>query len=252
MVKDNGSCPSMGMLSPSWPAPPCVCAASTTRASGHSTGPFQSFNLGAHVGDDPEAVVRNRTHLRQALALPSEPLWLRQVHGCRVVDGDNFVPADPADAVVAREAGIVCAVLTADCLPVLFCDRQSTRVAAAHAGWRGLAAGVLEATVSALKTDPHQVLAWIGPGIGRERFEVGDEVRDVFVRADSGAASLFRPSSAGRWLADLSALARRRLQSAGIEAVYGGSWCTFSEPEHFFSYRREARTGRMASLIWIR
>ncbi len=239
------------VIAPCWPAPQTVRAFSTTRRRGHSKGAYHSFNLGAHVGDDPQAVAKNRAALRELLELPSEPLWLRQVHGCRVMEADGYAPDEPADASIARRPGAVCAVLTADCLPVLFCDRGGANVAVAHAGWRGLAAGVLEVTLATMGTAPRQILAWIGPGIGRDRFEVGEEVRDVFVGGDHGAHELFRPSPGGRWLADLAGLARRRLHAAGVAAVFGGSWCTYTEEQRFFSYRREPQTGRMTSLIWI-
>lgn len=236
---------------PAWPAPDTIRAASTTRQQGGSEAPFDSFNLGAHVGDDPAAVRRNRALLRERLGLPSDPLWLRQVHGCRVVETDHYRPDEPADAAVVRQPGSVAAVLTADCLPVLLCARNGGAAAAAHAGWRGLAAGVLEATVAALGIVPGDILAWIGPGIGADKFEVGEEVREAFVHSDREAAALFRPSPAGRWLADLSGLARRRLQSVGVEAVFGGSWCTYSDTARFYSYRRQPRTGRMATLVWL-
>ncbi len=240
-----------GFIEPAWPAPTGVRAASTTRQHGVSQGPFHAFNLGAHVDDRADAVGQNRLRLRDFLGLPSEPVWLRQVHGCQVVDASSYDAERPADAAVAREPGLVCVVLTADCLPVLFCDRWGREVAAAHAGWRGLAAGVLEETVSCLHAVPENILAWIGPCIGPERFEVGGEVRDAFVSQDGGAAESFRASPSGRWLADLPGLARRRLRRLGIRSVFGGTWCTYSEPERFFSYRREPRTGRMATLIWI-
>ncbi len=239
------------MIIPAWPAPANVRAASSTRLGGHSRAPFESFNLATHVGDSSAAVARNRALLRRELALPAEPLWLEQVHGRQVADAAFAGLRPAADASISRDTGGVCAVLSADCLPVLLCDRAGSAVAAAHAGWRGLAAGVLEATVEALGVAPPQLLAWLGPAIGAQAFEVGEEVRAAFttLQAEAGAAFQARPD--GRWLADLYRLARLRLGAVGVTAVYGGQWCTYSEPERFYSYRRERQTGRMASLIWL-
>lgn len=239
------------MMIPDWPAPANVRCASTTRDGGVSQSPYDSFNLAEHVGDVADAVAQNRARLKRQLKLPSEPLWLEQVHGRQVVTAGvaGLLPA--ADASVARQPGQVCVVMTADCLPVLFCDRAGTVVAAAHAGWRGLAAGVLEATMAAMAVNPGQVLAWLGPAIGAQAFEVGDEVRAVFTQAHGHAADAFAARPNGRWLADIHALARMRLQAAGVGAVYGGGWCTFSEPQRFYSFRREPVTGRMASLVWL-
>ena len=241
-------------LSPEWPAPPGVTALTTIRPGGISRGPFASMNLAAHVGDDPEAVAANRRALRAALDLPAEPLWLNQVHGTGVVDAGNGAgEATPeADAAVSVVAGKACAVLTADCLPVLLAAKDGRAVAAAHAGWRGLAAGVLEAAVARLGVPPDTLLAWLGPAISQAAFEVGDEVRAAFVAADPEAAAAFLPNAAGRWQADLYALARRRLSAAGVAAVYGGGECTYDDSGRFYSYRREARCGRMASIILFR
>jgi YfiH family protein len=239
------------MIVPDWPAPGNVRSASTTRSGGVSVPPYDTFNLAEHVGDSPAAVAANRTRLRQRLDLPSEPLWLEQVHGRKVVDADTAGLRPAADASFSRRPGRVCAVMTADCLPVLLCDRAGTAVAAAHAGWRGLAAGVLEASVEAMAVDPGQLLAWLGPAIGAQAFEVGGEVRTAFTAAHARAADAFTVRPNGRWLADIYALARIRLQAAGVGAVYGGGRCTCSEPDAFFSYRREQVTGRMASLIWL-
>jgi YfiH family protein len=220
----------------------------TTQAGGVSVAPFASFNLGEHVEDDPFAVSSNRQSLRDVIGCP--PAWLRQVHGVQVVLADAAQVLE-ADASYALGAGVACAVLTADCLPVLFCDRAGTRVAAAHAGWRGLAGGVLEATVQAMALPPEQLLAWLGPAIGPAAFEVGAEVREVFVAAHPQAASAFVPSrNSGRFMADIYALARIRLAACGVTAVYGGGFCTVSDPR-FYSYRRAARTGRFASLVWL-
>ncbi|HQU14866.1 MAG: hypothetical protein B7Z66_01385 [Chromatiales bacterium 21-64-14] len=237
---------------PDWPAPPSVGAAVTTRQGGVSVGPYRSLNLGDRVGDDPRAVAENRARVMAALALPAMPDWLEQCHGTRVLR----LPADArdwrADAAWTADPGVVCAVLTADCLPVLLCDRAGTRVAAVHAGWRGLAAGVVEAAVAALATPGRELLAWLGPAIGPSAFEVGDEVRQGFLAPDSASADAFRPSRPGHWHADLSALARRRLTQCGVEAAFGGDDCTYREANRFFSYRRDRVTGRMAALIWIR
>jgi YfiH family protein len=241
----------LDLIRPDWPAPARVRAWSTTRAGGASAGPFASLNLGDHVGDDPDCVARNRARVRDRLSLPAEPLWLHQVHGCEVADAGVAPSGCTADAAVARAPGQVCAVLTADCLPLLLCDRAGQTVAAVHAGWRGLAAGVVERAVGALGADPEEVLAWLGPAIGPEAFEVGAEVRDLFLTADTGALEAFRPGAEGRWLADLGVLAGRRLERVGVRAVFGGGLCTYSDPSRFFSYRRDGVTGRMASLIWL-
>lgn len=241
--------PQPEFLIPDWPAPANVRAAVSTRIGGVSAGPYASLNLGDHVGDEPAAVAENRAILRQVLGLPAEPAWLRQVHGTCSVDAATGAGCE-ADAVHAAAPGGVCAVLTADCLPVLFCRRDGSRVAAAHAGWRGLADGVLESVLAAFGSGPDEVLAWLGPAIGPDAFEVGEEVRQRFIDHDPRAVSAFKPSLAGRWLADLYALARLRLAQAGVEAVFGGGECTFHDTGRFFSYRRDGATGRMASLIW--
>ncbi len=240
-------------IAPDWPAPANVRAVITTRAGGTSGGPYASLNLGLRTGDDPRAVAANRSALRAAL--PQEPRWLTQVHGNRVIDADVPVAvpapeADAADAAVARRPGTVCAVLIADCVPVLFADRTGTIVAIAHAGWRGLAGGVLENTMRAMQREPEQLLAFLGPGIGPRAFEVGPDVRDAFVGQDPAAADAFVPCAPGKWLADLFALARQRLRRAGVTGIHGGGVCTWSDAGRFFSYRRERTTGRMAALIW--
>lgn len=245
----------MEWIEASWPAPPWVRAGCTTRLGGASAGRYASLNLGGHVGDDPACVARNRALLREYLCLPAEPLWLRQVHGCDVITaGAQLSPCGAggeADAAVASEPGAVCAVLTADCLPLLLCDRAGTRVAAVHAGWRGLASGVIEAAVRRLGIAPENLLVWLGPAIGPDAFEVGDEVRAAFVAWDGAAAGAFRRSQAGRWWADLYGLARQRLQALGVDQAWGGGFCTKSDERRFFSYRRDGITGRMASLIWL-
>jgi len=234
---------------PRWRAPASVRACSTTRIGGVSRGSWAGLNLGGHVDDDPQAVAENRARLVEELRLPGEPQWLSQVHGTQVCLPDR--PLACADACFDDRPGQVCAVLTADCLPVLFCNVAGTRVAAAHAGWRGLLAGVLEQTVAAFDDPPQHVMAWLGPAIGPQAFEVGDEVRVEFVAESAASATHFRPHGDGHWLADLYGLARDRLVAAGIEQVSGGGLCTFGDPARFFSYRRDGVTGRMASLIWL-
>lgn len=237
------------LLVPDWPAPANVRALQTLRSGGCSAAPWQSLNLGDHVGDDPAHVEANRAQLRRHL--PAEPLWLRQVHGIAAVDADISAKMPEADAAYARQAGTVCAVMTADCLPVLFCDRAGSVVAAAHAGWRGLLDGVLEATVAAMRVPPAELLAWLGPAIGPSCFEVGDEVRTAFVSRDPLAAAAFVGHGGGKWLADIYLLARQRLASLGLGSISGGELCTVSDAARFFSYRRDGVTGRMASLIWL-
>ena len=233
---------------PDWPAPGNVRAFITTRAGGTSGGPYASFNLGLRTEDDPAAVAANRATLRSLL--PQEPVWLRQVHGNRVIDADAPPAAPEADAAIARSPGTVCAVLIADCVPVLLTDRTGGTVAVAHAGWRGLAGGVVENTVRGMQCPPAELLAFLGPGIGPRAFEVGADVRDAFVDVDPHAQSAFVPHAPGKWLADLFALARRRLARAGVARVFGGGICTHSDPARFFSHRRNPATGRMAALIW--
>jgi hypothetical protein len=277
---------------PAWPAPRRVRALMTTRAGGVSQAPYVSMNPASHVGDAPEAVAENRRILRQDL--PAEPLWLDQVHGVAVAEFPDIAGAVPspcplpegegskspspfgggvrgegtqlllstcapeADASIARQPGQVCVVLTADCLPVLFCDRGGRVVAAAHAGWRGLAGGVLEATAASMKVAPDEIMAWLGAAIGPDAFEVGEEVREALVEQHPLAAVAFRPALPGtldgaprKWLADIYALARIRLAAIGVTDVHGGGLCTYTDQARFFSYRRDKATGRMASLIWL-
>lgn len=237
-------------LIPDWPAPARVRALQTLRTGGRSVLPWNSFNLGDHVGDDPASVTSNRAELRHHV--PGEPLWLRQVHGVKVVDaGEAVLDAPEADAAFARQSNAVCVVMTADCLPVLFCDRAGTTVAAAHAGWRGLVSGVLEETIKAMAVPAGELLVWLGPAIGPQCFEVGDEVRAAFLADDPEAGEAFIPSMPGKWLADIYALARRRLRRSGVEQIHGGGLCTVTDRERFFSYRRDGVTGRMATLIWL-
>ncbi len=239
----------MQLIKPDWPAPHKIHALITTREGGTSQRPFDGFNLADHVGDDPKAVSENRECLRAIL--PSEPKWLKQVHGNVVAQVDKLDQPVEADASVAFRDGVVCAVLTADCLPVLFCDLKGSRVAAAHAGWRGLAAGVLESSVSAMQCNPADIMAWLGPAIGPQAFEVGEEVREAFVSDLPVATEAFMGVRPGKWLADIYELARLRLARAGVSQVFGGGYCTYTDAERFYSYRRDKTTGRIASLIWI-
>ncbi|MCC7549535.1 MAG: peptidoglycan editing factor PgeF [Burkholderiales bacterium] len=240
---------------PDWPAPAPVAAFMTTRAGGFSEPPFDSLNLGTHVGDDPGTVARNRARLREAL--PAEPVWLRQVHGTHVARPDAGFHGEEADAAVTRAPHTVCAVMVADCLPVLFCDLEASVVACAHAGWRGLSGGVLEATLAAMGCPPGRVVAWLGPAIGPRAFEVGADVHEAFVSHHGQDEACFRPKAPGtrgesKWWADLAGLARRRLGRAGIHAVHGGHDCTVEDRARFFSHRRDGRSGRHAALIWLR
>lgn len=238
---------------PVWSLPAGVQAWQTTRGSGDH--PYGGFNLGTHVGDDPARVAANRQQLLKHL--PTQPFWLDQVHGIRVVELTAEEPAGAieADAVMTRVPGKVCAVMTADCLPVLLTDKAGRVVGAAHAGWRGLAEGVLEALVvsmcASIQCAPADLLAWLGPAIGPDAFEVGDEVREAFVALDSDNTACFKPGLAGKWLADLPGLACAKLQALGVREIKRSGLCTYSQPSHFYSYRRDHVTGRMASMIWI-
>ncbi len=242
----------LSWIVPDWPAPPWVCSVATTRHGGVSADPYSSFNLAEHVGDDPFAVAHNRKFLNERFKLPSPPRWLNQVHGVDVVDAALIKPGCAGDASHSDQSGVVCAVLTADCLPVLLCDRERMHIAAAHAGWRGLAQGVLTNVVAAMQSPPAQMMAWLGPAIGPSAFEVGDDVYGAFVGQNPAWREGFTPTPAGRWLADLYQLARWQLHKLGVTAVYGGHWCTYSDAQRFYSYRRDGVTGRMASLIWMK
>jgi YfiH family protein len=243
-----------GWIAPDWDAPAGVRAAFSLRRGGVSPAPFDSLNLALHVGDGLAAVAENRRRLAQAVGLPSEPLWLQQLHGITVVDADQIEPdaAPPqADGAITRRSGRVLAVLVADCVPVLLARADGTALAVAHAGWRGLAAGVLEAALTALgAADGVPITAWLGPAIGPARFEVGQEVRAAFVQRDAEAAGAFVPNPRGRWQCDLHALARRRLHALGVRRIGSEAACTASQAERFFSYRRDGVTGRMAALLW--
>jgi hypothetical protein len=267
-------------MEPEWPAPAGVRALSTFRSGGLSAPPYDSLNLGGHVGDSPEAVAQNRRCLAAAARLPSEPVWLTQMHGIDVADLDAEGQAEAvrhadapglvdapgradvsersvpgrvheADAAFTRQPGRVCAVLTADCLPILLAADSGDLVAAAHAGWRGLAGGVIEATVRALGVAPAKLLAWLGPAIGPGHFEVGADVRGALLRGDPGAEAAFAPNARGRFMADLPGLARRRLEALGVSRVSGGGYCTYAEGTRYFSHRRDGQTGRQATLIWL-
>lgn len=239
-------------LSANWAAPAGICAGTSYRSGGVSEGSYATLNLALHVGDSPKAVLENR----RRLGLPAEPIWLNQVHGHTVVDAGLISTQNPtrnidADAAYTTQVGIICAVLTADCLPILLCDRRGTRVAAVHAGWRGLAAGVIEQTVAALMVPGKEILAWLGPAISSRAYEVGEEVRDTFVQQNEDAASAFIPARPRHWWMDIYHLARQRLQRLGVSAISGGDHCTWHEADRFYSYRRDGVTGRMASVIWI-
>jgi polyphenol oxidase len=243
--------PALSWLTPNWTLPDRVRALSTLRLGGVSVAPYASFNLGAHVGDDPLAVAENRHRLREHAQLPAEPDWLEQAHGNAVRDLDADAPRGPADAAITRRPNRLCAILSADCLPVLLAEESGQVVGAAHAGWRGLAAGVIEAAVAAMRVDPERLVAWLGPAIGPAHFEVGAEVREAIARTDAGAAVAFTRSATGRFLADLPQLARRRLTRLGVTRIASANACSYADAEQYFSFRRDGRTGRQATLIWI-
>ncbi|MDH2916583.1 MAG: peptidoglycan editing factor PgeF [Gallionella sp.] len=235
---------------PDWPAPANVKALQTTRNGGISVAPYDSLNLGSHVGDAPRAVAHNRQLLSSLM--PSEPVWLEQVHGVIVANADTASCLPQADACIARHSGAVSVVMTADCLPVLLCDEDGTVVGAAHAGWKGLAAGIIEATVRAMDVAPHKLMAWLGPAIGQQAFEVGEEVRAAFVAHHARAAAAFVAHDAqGKYHADIYMLAQQRLNEMGVARVFGGDFCTYHQKQAFFSYRRDGMTGRMGTFIWL-
>ena len=244
---------SQTFIYPDWPAPKKVRALQTTRTGGLGVAPYNSLNLGRHVGDDAVTVLRNRMLL--APYLPSEPVWLTQTHGINVIDADSASCDPVGDACIAQRPGAMCVVMTADCLPILLCDDKGSVVGAAHAGWRGLCAGVIEAAVASMAVPATTVMAWLGPAIGAASFEVGEEVRAAFVAphaiGSEQAASAFTPGAAGKWQADIYQLARLRLNTLGISRIYGGGFCTYTDPTRFFSYRRDGVTGRMGTFIWI-
>ena len=253
MARTHEHRPVRDWLIPDWPAPRGVRAVVTTRRmAGHSLAPYDSMNLGSRCGDVPESVAANRLDLARQLELPTTPSWLRQVHGIAVHDADATLRPDQepvADAAVARAGHAVLAILTADCLPLLFCTDDGSAIAAAHAGWRGLAGGVIEATVARLDAPASRVIAWLGPAIGAHSYEVGEEVRNAFVAIHADASKAFTATRTGHWHCDLYTLARQRLAAIGVQAVHGGGFDTFTDPR-FYSYRRDHQTGRFASLIW--
>lgn len=241
---------SASLITPNWPAPANVKALQTTRLGGFSEPPYQSLNLGNHVSDNPLLVAKNRQLL--ADYLPSEPVWLNQVHGVRVINAAQSGCLESADASFSHQAKVVCVTMTADCLPVLLCDQAGTVVAAVHAGWRSLCDGVIEETIRAMEMPANQLMAWLGPAIGPNAFEVGAEVKAQFMAHDTMAIAAFKPSgSAEKWLADLYLIAQQRLNSMGVSQIYGGGECTYTNAERYFSFRRDGVTGRMASLIWL-
>ena len=240
-----------GFILPEWPAPANVHALSTLRDGGYSTGPYASFNLALHTGDDAIAVQRNRELLRSHFELPAEPIWLQQVHSSHLIEADSTVVDTQADGCWSRAPGYVCAVMTADCLPVLICDRSGTKVAAAHAGWRGLYAGVITNAVNILQSNPAELMVWLGPAIGPLSFEVGLEVMQSFTTKNDKNASAFRQVDDSHWLCDIYQLAKIELARLGVTAIYGGDECSYSEEQRFYSYRRDGITGRMASIIWL-
>jgi len=241
----------LSYIYPDWPAPDRVKAFTTTRGGGCSQGPYAGLNLALHVGDQPASVLANRSLLQGEAGLPDEPLWLQQVHGTRIIAAERPGTNRRADGSYSQTPGKVCCVMSADCLPVLLCDRAGQRVAALHAGWRGLAAGILEQTVATLACPPRDLLAWLGPAIGPAVYEVDVTVLEAFVTVEPTAVEAFTPVRPGHWRADLYALARQRLLHAGLLAIHGGQYCTYSDPERFYSYRRTQPCGRMASLIWL-
>lgn len=253
------SCMRPSWMQPEWPAPAGVRALSTFRSGGASAAPYASLNLAGHVGDAPAVVAENRRSLAAAAGLPSEPIWLTQVHGAKVADLDAMDHVDasgtelrqPADAAFTRQPGRVCAILTADCLPILLAADAGDLVAAVHAGWRGLAGGVIEAAVRAIGVAPTTLMAWLGPAIGPRHFEVGTEVREALLRGDSGAEAAFVPNARGRFMADLNVLASRRLETEGVSRIYGGGHCTYADGTRYFSHRRDGLTGRQVTLIWL-
>ena len=241
------------LILPQWPQPASVRSCVTTRHGGVSLPPYDSLNLGLHVGDDPKSVLANRQRLIEFAELPAAPHWLEQVHGTQVIRLTQNTSQETtlvADAVYTQEPGVVCCVMTADCLPVLFTTKSGDEVAAAHAGWRGLCAGILENTLAEFAAEPTDIMAWLGPAIGPQQFEVGGEVRDAFMAIDPLAAQAFVPKGQ-KFLADIYQLARLRLRASGVTDIYGGEFCTVSDSTKFYSYRREVTTGRLASLIWL-
>ena len=241
----------MKFLVPDWPAPSNVRAVNTLRRGGCSEGVFASFNLATHVGDDAQRVMENRARLQRDASLPSGPIWLNQVHGTNVVDAATAAVGSEADGAYTSESNRVCAVLTADCLPIFICNRRGTEVGLLHGGWRGLAAGIVEAGLDRFRSETDELMVWLGPAIGGHAYEVGDEVRRAFVESDPTAADAFEGGRPGKWTMDIYRVARSRLTARGVTAIYGGEYCTATQADLFFSYRRDGATGRMASLLWL-
>jgi YfiH family protein len=240
-----------GFITPEWPAPANVHALTTLRTGGYSSGPYTGFNLATHTGDDAATVRCNRALLREHFSLPAEPIWLQQVHSNRIIAADPDKVGNEADGSWTDRAGRVCVVMTADCLPVLICNQQGSKVAAAHAGWRGLHAGVVTNAIRKLESDPAELMVWLGPAIGPRAFEVGAEVFRALTDRNAENTSAFRRTGDQHWLCDLYQLARIELFNQGLTSVFGGNECTFTDEQRFYSYRRDGDTGRMASLIWL-
>jgi YfiH family protein len=239
------------LIYPDWPAPDTIHALSTARQGGFSLPPYDSFNLGTHVGDAPNTVIKNRDYLANVAQLPESPRWLNQIHGARVINSNDWQLNIDADAMVSQQNHHICTIMTADCLPLLMCNKQGNTVAAIHAGWRGLATGIIEKTIAELRCAPQDILVWLGPAIGPNQFEVGPDVYQTFTQHSAKAIQAFQQTDASHYLADIYLLARQRLTALGVSAIFGGDFCTASEKQQFFSYRRDDITGRMASMIWI-
>ena len=233
---------------PEWPAPSNIKAIQTTRSGGISVAPYDSLNLGSHVQDDTLAVAKNRQFISKYL--PSEPVWLNQVHGVDVIDAAKSTNVQDADASYSKNKNVVCVTMTADCLPVLLCNKQGNAVASIHAGWRSLCNGVIEVTIKEMGVEPEDLMAWLGPAIGPDAFEVGGEVREAFIAKDNQAEMAF-VASGNKWLGDLYLIAKQRLNKQGVNQIYGGKECTYSNPSRYFSFRRDGVTGRMATMIWF-
>ncbi|MBA3696136.1 MAG: peptidoglycan editing factor PgeF [Methylotenera sp.] len=242
----------LNFITPNWPAPANVKALQTIRTGGVSKPPYETLNFGEHVKDNPLSVAHNRQLLSPYL--PSEPVWMNQIHSTQVIDAAKSGCLKNADGAFTTEANVVCVTMTADCLPVLLCDKTGTVVAAVHAGWRGLCDGVIEAAIAKMPAKPEDILAWLGPAIGPNAFEVSDDVREQFMHEDEQATAAFKPHS-DKWLCDIYTIAKQRLISVGVKAIYGSSvneeFCTYTDKTRFFSFRRDNTTGRMASLIWL-
>lgn len=238
-------------IEPNWPSPVNVKAFTTCRHRGFGATPYSSLNLATHVGDDPYAVLANRARVAEMIRVPSKPVWLQQIHGTKIVPAVRSSIGVKADASVAFAAKQVCTIMTADCLPVLFTNISGTRVAAAHAGWRGLADGILEKTAKAMAEPSNQIMAWLGPAISQPAYQVGRSVFDAFCLNDPEAELAFTADGRGKWRCDLYALARQRLLRSGVSKIYGGNYCTLYDGDKFFSHRRDGQTGRMASFIWL-